>query len=63
MTINSIHEVQLLRAKDVAESLAISVWHLDSLRRDGLIKAVQVGARSYRYHHDDVVDFVRRRRG
>jgi excisionase family DNA binding protein len=53
----------LLRAKEVADLLAVSVWHLDQLRRDGLIRSVQVGARTHRYHPDDVAEFVRRRRG
>jgi hypothetical protein len=53
----------LLRAKEVAALLAVSVWHLDQLRRDGLIKSVHVGSRTHRYHPDDVADFVRRRRG
>jgi excisionase family DNA binding protein len=53
----------LLRAKEVAELLAVSVWHLDQLRRDGLIRSVHVGARTHRYHPDDVAEFVRRRRG
>lgn len=54
---------RLLRAKEVADLLAVSVWHLDQLRRDGLIKSVHVGARTHRYHPDDVAEFVRRRRG
>ena len=53
----------LLRAKEVADLLAVSVWHLDQLRRDGLIKSVHVGSRTHRYHPDDVAEFVRRRRG
>ena len=55
--------VPLLRAKEVAALLAVSVWHLDQLRRDGLIKSVHVGSRTHRYHPDDVAEFVRRRRG
>lgn len=55
--------VTLLRAREVAEHLAISVWHLDDLRRRGLIKAVQVGQRSHRYHPADVAEFIRCRRG
>lgn len=55
--------VPLLRAREVAEQLAISVWHLDDLRRRGLIKAIQVGQRSHRYHPADVAEFIRCRRG
>lgn len=55
--------VTLMRAREVAEHLAISVWHLDDLRRRGLIKAIQVGQRSHRYHPADVAEFIRRRRG
>lgn len=53
----------LLRSRDVADLLAVSVWHLDQLRRDGLIKSVHVGARTHRYHPDDVAEFIRKRRG
>jgi predicted site-specific integrase-resolvase len=53
----------LMRAKEVAAVLAISVWHLDQLRRDGLIKSVHVGSRTHRYHPNDVAEFVRNRRG
>lgn len=35
----------LLRTKEAAALLAISPWHLDQLRRDGLIKSVHVGSR------------------
>lgn len=63
MSALDLEPVHLLRARDVAELLAISTWHLDQLRRDGLIRSVQVGSRSHRYHPDDVQDFVRRRRG
>ena len=49
--------------REVADPLAVSVWHLDQLRRDGLIRSVQIGARTHRYHPDDVAEFVRRRRG
>jgi hypothetical protein len=41
----------------------VSVRHLDQWRRDGLIRSVQIGARTHRYHPDDVAEFVRRRRG
>jgi hypothetical protein len=52
-----------LRAKEVADLLAVSVWHLDQLRRNGLIRSFYAGARTHRYHPDDVAEFVRRRLG
>lgn len=53
----------LLRAQDVADLLAISVWQVDKLRRDGLLPGIAVGSRTWRYHPADIEDFVRRRHG
>ncbi|MGV8909316.1 MAG: helix-turn-helix transcriptional regulator [Propionicimonas sp.] len=55
--------VRLLRVREVADLLGISVWQVDELRRTGLLRSVSVGSRTHRYHPDDVTEFVRRRRG
>lgn len=54
---------QLLKSKEVAELLGVSAWQVDELRRQDLLKSVAVGQRSYRYMPEDVMEFIRRRRG
>ena len=55
--------VPLMRSRAVAEVLGVSMWQVDELRRQGVLRSIAVGCRSHRYHPDDVRDFILRRRG
>ncbi len=54
---------RLLRSREVAELLGVSSWQVDELRRRGLIVAISIGSRCFRYDPKDVAEFVRRHRG
>lgn len=51
----------LLTAEEVADVLRATVKTVGRLRREGQLRGVRVG-RAYRFHPDDVSDYLRRAR-
>ena len=56
------HTERLLKRKEAAEVLGISVRKLDALEEAGKIQAIRIG-RSVRYHPDVLDRFMRRSAG
>ena len=54
------HTERLLKRKEAAEVLGISVRKLDALEEAGKIQAIRIG-RCVRYHPDVIERFMRRR--
>lgn len=50
---------KLLTTQDVAETLGISKWHVESLRKSGALLSVKLGAKKLvRFRTEDVQAFV-----